>query len=103
MFSRTRNPNYLGETLIYWSFAIACDHWLAYAIVLIQAFGLFAVMTIAKDVNSYSKKQGWEEYRSQTGRILPQVSGVKIINSSFYILLAVAVVQLLAWLRLTEV
>ena len=33
LFSRTRNPNYLGEMLLYGSFATLTNHWLSYAIV----------------------------------------------------------------------
>lgn len=32
-FKYTRNPNFLGEMMLYLSFAGICNHWLAYAIV----------------------------------------------------------------------
>lgn len=33
LFSRTRNPNYLGEILLYGSFATLTNHWISYAVI----------------------------------------------------------------------
>ena len=40
LFFSTRNPNYLGEMLLYGSFATLTNHWISYAII------LFAFLTI---------------------------------------------------------
>ena len=41
LFARTRNPNYLGEILIYVSFAIMSWHWLPFVVLACWVFGFF--------------------------------------------------------------
>lgn len=55
-FSLTRNPNYLGEIMIYSSFALCADHLFGYLYVWIIASTLFATNVYLKDKLSYSKK-----------------------------------------------
>jgi steroid 5-alpha reductase family enzyme len=42
LFTRTRNPNYLGEILIYVSFAILSMHWIPFVVLGAWVFGFFA-------------------------------------------------------------
>lgn len=58
---RTRNPNYLGEILIYSSFAAATGHIISYSIVLFAFVVLFQSNMMAKEI-SLAKKDGWNLY-----------------------------------------
>ena len=40
-FKYTRNPNYVGEIMLYFAFVNLVDHWLAYAIVFYVWITLF--------------------------------------------------------------
>jgi Putative protein-S-isoprenylcysteine methyltransferase len=60
LFSRTRNPNYLGEALIYSSLAICTGTWIAWGYLLFVWSTLFVERILIKEF-SLSKKDGWEE------------------------------------------
>ena len=71
-FNRCRNPNYLGEILIYGSFALLTMHWMP-AVIL----GLFVVIVFVP--NMYKKDESlarypeFEDYKKQSGLILPKI------------------------------
>jgi protein-S-isoprenylcysteine O-methyltransferase Ste14 len=70
VFTYTRNPNYLGEIMIYGTYALLAAHWLGYAVILVQFFGLFLPRMLAKDA-SISRHPGWEEYERRSGLLVP--------------------------------
>jgi len=70
VFTYTRNPNYLGEVMIYASYALLAAHWFGWLVILLQFFGLFLPRMLAKDA-SISRHPGWAEYRRRSGLILP--------------------------------
>lgn len=72
LYRRTRNPNYLGEILIYVSFAILSWHWLPFVILGGWVFGFFVKNMRAKD-RSLARYPGFEEYRASTGLLFPKV------------------------------
>ena len=72
IFSRTRNPNYLGEILIYTSYAIMSLHWLPFLILAGWVFGFFVRNMLAKD-KSLSKYEEFAEYKKRTGLLLPKL------------------------------
>jgi len=76
LFSRCRNPNYLGEMMIYASFAgFSWRHPLFYLpwLNLFLVWGvLFLPSWLAKD-RSMSRYKEWPEYISRTGLIFPQL------------------------------
>lgn len=72
IFSRTRNPNYLGEILIYTSYAIMSLHWLPFLILAGWVFGFFVRNMLAKDT-SLSRYQEFAEYKKRTGLVLPKL------------------------------
>lgn len=72
IFSRTRNPNYLGEILIYTSYAIMSLHWLPFLILAGWVFGFFVRNMLAKD-KSLSKYEEFAEYKKRTGLVLPKL------------------------------
>ena len=61
----SRNPNYVGEMLIYGSFAVVVQRWeYWYVLWSMWAFMFFPRMVI-KDY-SLSKKKGWKEYNDMS-------------------------------------
>ena len=69
MYRYTRNPNYLGEIMLYFSYAFMARHWVSWLV--------FAYMTVyflarmkGKD-HSISRYPGWEEYKKQSGIVIP--------------------------------
>jgi protein-S-isoprenylcysteine O-methyltransferase Ste14 len=72
LFGRMRNPNYLGEILIYLSYAILSMHWLPFIILAGWVFGFFARNMAAKD-RSLSRHPGFEDYRKSSGLLFPKL------------------------------
>jgi len=70
VFAFTRNPNYLGEVMIYASYALLAAHWFGWLVIALQFFGLFLPRMLVKDA-SISRHPGWEEYRRRSGLIVP--------------------------------
>ncbi len=62
LFSRTRNPNYLGEILIYSAFAAMTLHWLPWLILAAWVGGFFVRNMLAKD-RSLSRYPEFGSYR----------------------------------------
>ena len=71
LFSRTRNPNYLGEILIYIAYAIMSLHWLPFLVLAGWVFGFFLRNMFAKD-KSLSRYAEFSEYKKKTGLVLPK-------------------------------
>ena len=70
MFRYIRHPNYLGEMMIYTSFALMVWHWLP-AVILGWVWGaMFAVNMIFKEA-SLSRYSEWTEYKCRTWWLLP--------------------------------
>jgi len=72
LFQTTRNPNYLGEILIYVAFAILSSHWLPFVILGAWVFGFFLRNMWAKD-KSMARHSGFPAYRARTGLLLPKL------------------------------
>lgn len=72
LFARTRNPNYLGEMMIYAAYALLARHWLAWAILAWIWTGVFYVNMRMKDV-SLSRHPGWAAWRARTGLLFPRL------------------------------
>ena len=72
LFSKTRNPNYLGEILIYVSFAILSWHWLPFLILGDWIFGFFVKNMRVKD-RSLARYPEFEQYRESTGLLFPKL------------------------------
>lgn len=70
-FARNRNTNYLGEALIYSSFAMLSMHWLPFAV--LGAFVIFVfVPNMLKKDKSLSRYPGFDAYRKKSGLFLPR-------------------------------
>ena len=70
-FKNVRNTNYLGEILIYLSFAILSMHIIPFIILSVFFFVVFLPRMIRKD-KSLKKYDLFEEYKSKTGLLFPK-------------------------------
>lgn len=69
VFHYTRNPNFLGEIMIYGAYAILVNHWIGYA-VLAYATLFFHSRMHVKD-ESISRYPEWDAYARQSNRLIP--------------------------------
>lgn len=72
MFRFVRHPNYLGEMMIYGSYALLVGHWAAWGILLAIWLLEFLPNMLAKEA-SLSRYPEWAAYRSRTGALLPRM------------------------------
>ncbi|MFN9932843.1 MAG: DUF1295 domain-containing protein [Cyanobacteriota bacterium] len=71
-FARCRNPNYLGEILIYLSFAVLAMHPLPYLVLAGFALGVFLPNMRRKD-ESLARYPGFEAWKRRSGLQLPRL------------------------------
>lgn len=71
-FARCRNTNYLGEILIYTSFAMLAMHWLPFLILELFFAGIFLPNMMKKE-ESLSRYVAFEAYQQQSGLLLPKL------------------------------
>lgn len=71
-FKRIRHPNYLGEMMIYGSFALVVEHWLPWVILAWVWINLFSVNMLMKEA-SMSRYPEWAAYKARTGMLLPKL------------------------------
>lgn len=79
-FARCRNTNYLGEILIYVSFAMLTQHWLPFLIFAGFVGGLFFPNMSKKD-QSLSRYPEFADYKERSGLLLPKLLVSKTSNS----------------------
>jgi protein-S-isoprenylcysteine O-methyltransferase Ste14 len=72
MFSKLRNPNYLGELLIYLGFGLLAMHWLPIAILCIWIVGVWIPRMQKKD-KILAQLPGFEEYKKRSKLFIPLV------------------------------
>ncbi len=72
LFSRIRNPNYLGEILIYIAYAMMSMNWIPFVILGAWVLGFFLKNMLAKD-KSLSRYPEFEAYRKKTGLLFPKI------------------------------
>ena len=75
-FKKIRNTNYLGEILIYLSFATLSMSYIPFAILAIFFFVVFLPRMIKKD-KSLSKYDSFNEYKQRSGLLLPKLNNGK--------------------------
>ncbi|MGN4986482.1 methyltransferase family protein [Aeromonas hydrophila] len=71
LFSLTRNPNYLGEMMIYLGFAILAQSWLP-ILVLLYWWAFFIRNMIKKD-QSMARYPEFAEWKESTGLLFPKI------------------------------
>lgn len=69
-FARVRHPNYLGEMMIYGSFALLSMHWLPWVVLAWVWLGVFVPNMLRKEA-SMSRYPQWQAYRARSGMLLP--------------------------------
>ena len=71
-FSRTRNPNYLGEILIYLGFFMLAQHWLPLLILGTFVSFVFVPNMLKKD-KSLARYPEFAAYKRRSGLLLPKL------------------------------
>lgn len=69
VFRYTRNPNFLGEIMIYGTYALLVQHWIGW-LVYGYACLIFYSRMLVKDA-SISRYPGWPAYRAQSSLLIP--------------------------------
>lgn len=72
LFGRTRNPNYLGEILIYVAYALMSRHWLPFVILAAWVFGFFVRNMLGKD-RSLARYPQFADYKRRSGLLFPRL------------------------------
>jgi protein-S-isoprenylcysteine O-methyltransferase Ste14 len=72
LFKFTRNPNYLGEIMIYAAYATMSMHWLPFLVLSAWVFGFFVRNMFSKD-ESLSRYPQFAEYKQKSGLIFPKI------------------------------
>ncbi|MCW8878514.1 MAG: DUF1295 domain-containing protein [Kangiellaceae bacterium] len=72
VFKYIRHPNYLGEIMIYGSYAIVVWHWIPWLILGVIWIQLFLVNMFTKEA-SMSRYPEWCDYFNSTGMLLPKI------------------------------
>eukprot|EP01029_Cantina_marsupialis_P029218 TRINITY_DN779960_c0_g1_i1.p1 TRINITY_DN779960_c0_g1~~TRINITY_DN779960_c0_g1_i1.p1 ORF type:complete len:233 (-),score=42.89 TRINITY_DN779960_c0_g1_i1:129-827(-) len=71
-FARCRNTNYLGEMMIYGTYAVIAQHFLPW-IVLAGMWGVVFTTNMWKKDLSIAKKEGGKEYMERSGLVIPKL------------------------------
>ncbi len=90
-FKYTRSPNYLGEMMIYLSFASVVNHWIAYAIVVWAWCTIFLARAFQKEMSLREKKE-FALYQSHSWPLLPKINGKTSDSVIFYSVLTVVII-----------
>ncbi|MGF7080282.1 methyltransferase family protein [Mucilaginibacter sp. UYCu711] len=69
-FKHTRNPNYLGEILIYAGLTLVAWHWQPLVFLIIWVG--FLLYNMGRKDRSMSRHPGFAKYESQTGKLFPK-------------------------------
>jgi hypothetical protein len=72
MFKYVRHPNYLGEMMVYGSFALMVWHWMP-VVVLAFMWGTFFSVNMEMKEASLARHPGWAEYKRRTWWLVPGV------------------------------
>lgn len=83
MFKYTRNPNYLGECMIYGSMAMLSNRTLPWVILVSIWTFVFLPMIYLKE-RSLRRKEGWDKYSKQSSLIFPKILPNDFLNWALY-------------------
>jgi len=70
MFARVRHPNYLGEMMVYASYALIVQHWIPWIILAYWWTMVFLVNMLIIE-SSLSRYPGWHSYKARTSMLIP--------------------------------
>jgi protein-S-isoprenylcysteine O-methyltransferase Ste14 len=71
-FARVRHPNYLGEMMLYGSFAAVSGHWVPWVVLAWVWSGVFLPNMLRKE-RSMSRYPEWAAYKARSGFLLPKL------------------------------
>lgn len=71
LFSRTRNPNYFGEVLIYTGFAMLAQHWIP--LLALAYWWTFFIRNMLQKDKSISRFPEFAEWKKKTGLLIPKL------------------------------
>jgi len=71
-FARTRNPNYLGEMMLYAAFAVVAGHVAPWLVLGFVWSAVFLPNMLRKEA-SMARYPEWAAYRARTGLLLPRL------------------------------
>ncbi|MDF5715390.1 MAG: DUF1295 domain-containing protein [Rhizonema sp. NSF051] len=80
LFERCRNTNYLGEILIYTSFALLTQHWLPF-LILGGFISMVFIPNMLKKDKSLSRYPEFAEYKRHSGLLFPLLFVPKTTNT----------------------
>ena len=72
MFRFVRRPNYLGEMMVYASYALLVRHWIPW-VILAWVWGVLFLPNMLTTDASLSRHEGWAAYKARTGLLLPRI------------------------------
>jgi len=81
IYRYSRHPNYLGEMMIYASYALLAQHWLPWVILAYWWSTVFLVNMLIVE-GSISRHPGWDAYRERTGFLLPKIFSQRMFKRS---------------------
>lgn len=70
MFARVRHPNYLGEMMVYASYALIVQHWIPWIILAYWWTMVFLVNMLIIE-SSLSRYPEWHSYKARTSMLIP--------------------------------
>eukprot|EP00744_Colponema_vietnamica_P008601 GILI01012263.1.p1 GENE.GILI01012263.1~~GILI01012263.1.p1 ORF type:complete len:305 (+),score=82.62 GILI01012263.1:60-917(+) len=88
LFETTRNPNYLGEMMLYAAYACLSWHWVSWSILLYVWSVLFTTNMMVKEA-SLKRKDGWIEYSRKSWLLLPKLFSSSLVSTIFYVWLSI--------------
>ncbi len=91
----SRNPNYVGEMMIYGSFALLVQRWEPW-IVLGYMWSLIFLSRMAIKDYRLSKKQGWKDYKENSWMLLFKFGGNQYLAFSVYGIISVIAIFILS-------
>lgn len=80
-FARVRHPNYLGEMLLYGSFAALSLHWAPWLVLAWVWLGVFVPNMMRKE-RSMSRYPEWAAYVARSGFLLPRFGAAESTSGS---------------------
>ena len=83
MVGWSRNLNYVGEMMLYSSFAVIAQMWEIWY-VFAYMWGFVFLVRMSMKEYSLSKKEGWTEYKNRTWFILPKIYNNSYLSYAFY-------------------
>jgi protein-S-isoprenylcysteine O-methyltransferase Ste14 len=72
LFKYIRHPNYLGEIMLYASYAMIVQHWIPWAILSWVWIGVFLVNILQKEA-SMSRYPEWADYKKKSSMLIPKL------------------------------